>query len=105
MFKKMILFFTCFFAPFVACGACSQCEPKEKSYVQLEDLIFDQTGIWLNDKTQQQLVGIKAVRSDTHGFYVEKNEDQSWVCPHCGKVNVGSPYGWGCVKCSWPYND
>jgi rubrerythrin len=83
-------------------GFCDRCNPKDKVYVQMDELNFDANGIWFKDPVDALVVGARAIYVDSLGYYVSKSE-QIWKCPHCGHANT-QHVAWGCAKCGWPYD-
>lgn len=75
----------------------------EKIYVKLEDLVFESNGIWFKELSGSVKVGAEALRVDSFGYYVEKQE-QTWVCPKCTYLNKRPYPRYSCLNCGWPYD-
>lgn len=104
MLKRLAMVVTCFFAPMIGSAFCESCHPKEKIYVQLEDLIFDNQGIWFKHSEGPFVRGVQSLHVDSYGYYFAKDQ-QTWKCAHCGTINQGPyPGFWGCSRCGFPYD-
>ncbi len=101
MLKKTALFFL--ILPFCLSAFSDRDVPKEKIYVQLEDLVFEPDGIWFKEQMGPVRMGTEALRVDSFGYYVEKQE-QNWVCPKCAYLNRRPYPRHSCVNCGWPYD-
>lgn len=102
MHKKSGFFLSLLAFPLLGFTVCDNC-PKDKVYVQLEDLSFDSDGIWFKNNSLPVQVGVQSLHVDSFGYYVAK-QDQSWKCPHCGKINK-DPYPQNpCTRCGFPYD-
>ena len=94
-------------------GMAENNPPKiQKSYVSLDDLIFNESGIFFAfpiDGVEQSLASI---HHDEHGFFYfakpkkDKEEKPAWICPHCNTSNAGEFCGgrcWYCGRLPWEH--
>lgn len=71
----------------------------EKLCVDLNRVIFDQSGIWV--ETEGNFVEVDGILFDKvdNKYYVYKKEPK-WQCGNCGKYN--DPKRDNCWYCGWP---
>ncbi len=97
---------TTFWRCFLLCGVLfSQVESTEtrsredKVYVNLRDLTFDASGIWVQEPRSGMPCATDVLYRDDQGYYMMYSE-QRWRCPRCTSMN---PQGVGnCSRCNWP---
>ena len=61
---------------------------EEKVYVQLEDLVFGQNGIFLANFIEGVEVQLTSLHTDARGYYFIPTYALTWVCPE-GHENKG----------------
>ncbi len=74
--------------------------PLEKLYVELDRVIFDATGIYIEADNCYQEVDAIVFDKDENRYYVLKKEAK-WKCGNCGKYN--DPKNNNCWYCGWPW--
>ncbi|MCP5504953.1 MAG: hypothetical protein H7A41_07360 [Chlamydiales bacterium] len=92
----------CIFAMIIATiGSASVFgNPLEREYVDLEQVLFDPSGMYVevNDSYQE----VDALIFDkTEGRYYVLKKEAKWKCGNCGKYN--DPKDNNCWYCGWPW--
>ena len=95
------------FSLFTFCGLAAlssyiYSHEENKAYIELEQVLFDSTGIYV--ESLNGLVPVSSINHDTNGFWYEPRDE--WTCPNCGADNGGGEYGGQiCSNCKWPIKD
>jgi|GEM_PF-6866738 hypothetical protein len=72
----------------------------EKLYIELDRVIFDTAGIYVEVGNCYQKVDEIMFDKDESRYYVLKKETK-WKCGNCGKYN--DPKNNNCWYCGWPW--
>ena len=75
-------------------------DPLERLYVELDRVIFDVTGIYIEVDNCYHEVDAIVFDKDESRYYVLKKEAK-WKCGNCGKYN--DPKNNNCWYCGWPW--
>lgn len=74
---------------------------SEKFYVNLDSVIFESTGIYVNTEGTLQKVEAIAFDENEDCYYAVKELGNKWKCGNCGKYN--DPENNNCWYCGWPW--
>ncbi len=75
-------------------------DPLKKLYLDLDQVLFDATGIYVEIENCYYKVGAIALDKEENRYYTLKKEAY-WFCANCGKYN--HPEDNNCWFCGWPW--
>ena len=76
-------------------------ESFERLYVALDQLMFDETGIFVKTDDSIQEIGAVMFDKDLGKYYAYAAKEKKWQCGNCRKYN--DPKNNNCWYCGWPW--